>query len=60
MKMDECQRKYFADLSRKNGNHKAAIRYEEGLYNTMGVIDIEVLDDLIMEVRRLRKLEKVA
>tara|TARA_R100000388_G_C7216162_1_gene146278 strand:+ start:385 stop:561 length:177 start_codon:yes stop_codon:yes gene_type:complete len=54
MKMSESEIKYYAALCRKNGDNRAAVRYEEGLYNTMGAIDIEVIDKLIDEVRRLR------
>lgn len=42
---------------RKNGDEKVARRYEEGLYNSLGAIDIDVLDNLLVEVERLRKLE---
>ena len=39
---------------RKNGDVKTARRYEEGLYNSLGAIDFDVLDNLLAEVKRLR------
>ena len=41
---------------RKNGDVKTARRYEEGLYNSLGAIDFDVLDNLLAEVKRLREL----
>ena len=39
---------------RKNGDVKTARRYEEGLYNSLGAIDFDVLDNLLAEVKRLK------
>ena len=41
---------------RKNGDVKTARRYEEGLYNSLGAIAFDVLDNLLAEVKRLREL----
>ena len=53
--MDKHAREYFAKICRKNGDVKSARRYEEGLYNSLGTIDTDVLDNLIEEVLRLRE-----
>ena len=57
LKLSKHAREEFAKISRKNGDVKSAIRYEEGLYNSLGAIDIDVVDNLLAEVIRLRKLE---
>tara|TARA_R100001510_G_C7643142_1_gene200664 strand:- start:689 stop:1072 length:384 start_codon:yes stop_codon:yes gene_type:complete len=57
LKLSKHAREEFAKICRKNGDVKSAIRYEEGLYNSLGAIDIDVVDNLLAEVIRLRKLE---
>lgn len=41
--------------ARKSKDDKIARRYEEGLYNSLGAIDMDVLDNLLAEVKRLRE-----
>lgn len=53
--MDKHAREYFAKICRKNGDVKSARRYEEGLYNSLGAINMDVLDNLLAEVQRLRE-----
>ena len=53
--MDKHAREYYANICRKNGDVKSSIRYEEGLYNSLGAIDIDVVDNLLAEVKQLRE-----
>lgn len=53
--MNKHAREYFAKICRKNGDAKSARRYEEGLYNSLGAINMDVLDNLLAEVQRLRE-----
>ena len=53
--MNKHAREEFAKICRKNGDVKSARRYEEGLYNSLGAIDMDVLDNLLAEVKRLRE-----
>tara|TARA_R100000231_G_C5275426_1_gene149926 strand:- start:185 stop:478 length:294 start_codon:yes stop_codon:yes gene_type:complete len=54
-KLDKHAREEFAKICRKNGDFKSARRYEAGLYNSLGAIDIDVVDDLLAEVKRWKE-----
>ena len=53
--MNKHAREEFAKICKKNGDVKSARRYEEGLYNSLGAIDMDVLDNLLAEVKQLRE-----
>lgn len=54
MRYGSVSEEYVKSL-RKNGDIKTARRYEEGLYNNLGAIDIDVVDNLLAEVIKLRE-----
>lgn len=53
--MNKHAREQYARICKENGDVKGARRYEEGLYNSLGDIDMNVLDNLVEEVQQLRK-----